>query len=178
MFLFIHSIHSTPVQKVSVLADTSWKLCDSSLRFRKFASLPLDEKKFCQDCQILLLPGEHGAHSSHRSTAITAAQLRRPSVLLRPLDNKKSNAQYLFTDRSSHFLLDTLAGLGYRKVLCVGTPRWGTYKNICLNYGGLALLFPGIFWCMSYLALLFFWFPFHIYISNYPAKVNCKRKSF
>ncbi|XP_054457207.1 rRNA N6-adenosine-methyltransferase ZCCHC4 [Anoplopoma fimbria] len=92
-------------------------------RFRKFASLPLDEKKFCQDCQILLLPGEHEAHSSHRSTAVSAAQLRRPSVLLRPLDNKKSNAQYLFTDRSSHFLLDTLAGLGYRKVLCVGTPR-------------------------------------------------------
>lgn len=94
-----------------------------SLRFRKFASLRLDEKKFCQDCQTLLLPGEQETHSSHRSAAVTAAQLRRPSVLLRPLDNKKSNAQYLFTDRSSHFLLDTLARLGYRKVLCVGTPR-------------------------------------------------------
>ncbi|XP_073331364.1 rRNA N6-adenosine-methyltransferase ZCCHC4 [Pagrus major] len=92
-------------------------------RFRKFASLPLHEKKFCQDCQVLLLPGEHGADSSHTSMAVTAAQLRRPSVLLRPLDNKKSNAQYLFTDHSSNFLLDTLAALGYRKVLCVGTPR-------------------------------------------------------
>ncbi|XP_069015204.1 rRNA N6-adenosine-methyltransferase ZCCHC4 [Embiotoca jacksoni] len=94
-----------------------------SNRFRKFASLPLHEKKFCQDCQLLLLPAEHSAHSAHRSSAVTAAQLRRPSVLLRPLDNKKSNAQYLFTDHSAHFLLDTLAGLGYRKVLCVGTPR-------------------------------------------------------
>lgn len=94
-----------------------------SLRFRKFVSLPLDEKKLCQDCQILLLPGEHEAHFSHRSRTVTAAELRRPSVLLLPLDNKKSNAQYLFTDRSSHFLLDTLAALGYRKVLCVGTPR-------------------------------------------------------
>uniref|UniRef100_UPI0037E9AA80 rRNA N6-adenosine-methyltransferase ZCCHC4 n=1 Tax=Semicossyphus pulcher TaxID=241346 RepID=UPI0037E9AA80 len=92
-------------------------------RFRKFASLRMDEKKFCQDCQILLLPAEHDAHSSHRTTGVTAAQLRRPSVLLCPLDNKKSNAQYLFTDRSANFLLDTLAGLGYRKVLCVGTPR-------------------------------------------------------
>lgn len=44
-------------------------------------------------------------------------------MLLRPLDNKKSNAQFLFTDRSSHFLLETLAALGYRKLLCVGTPR-------------------------------------------------------
>ncbi|KAM3590515.1 uncharacterized protein V6R79_010997 [Siganus canaliculatus] len=92
-------------------------------RFRKFVSLPLNEKRFCQDCQLLLLPGERAAHSSHRSTGVTAAQLRRPSVLLHPLDNKKSNAQYLFTDRSAHFLLDTLARLGYRKVLCVGTPR-------------------------------------------------------
>ncbi|KAF3697522.1 Zinc finger CCHC domain-containing protein 4 [Channa argus] len=92
-------------------------------RFKKFASLPLDEKKFCQDCQILLLPGEHENHSTHRCTAVTAAQLRRPSMLLHPLDNKKSNAQYLFTDHSSHFLLNTLAALGYRKVLCVGTPR-------------------------------------------------------
>lgn len=89
----------------------------------KFASLPLHEKKFCQDCQMLLLLGDTEAHSSHRSTAVSAAQLKRPSALLCPLDNKKSNAQYLFTDRSSHFLLDTLAALGYRKVLCVGTPR-------------------------------------------------------
>lgn len=94
-----------------------------SFRFRKFASLPLDDKKFCQDCQMLLLPAEHEAHVPHRTRPVTAAELRRPSVLLRPLDNKKSNAQYLFTDRSSHFLLDTLAALGYRKVLCVGTPR-------------------------------------------------------
>ncbi|XP_060887103.1 rRNA N6-adenosine-methyltransferase ZCCHC4 [Labrus mixtus] len=92
-------------------------------RFRKFSSLRVDEKKFCQDCQTLLLPTEHEAHSSHGTSYVTAAQLRRPSVLLRPLHNKKSNAQYLFTDRSAHFLIDTLAGLGYRKVLCVGTPR-------------------------------------------------------
>ena len=51
------------------------------------------------------------------------SQLRRPTALLRPLENKKSNAQYLFTDRSAHFLLDAVAALGYRKVLCVGTPR-------------------------------------------------------
>ncbi|XP_068164429.1 rRNA N6-adenosine-methyltransferase ZCCHC4 isoform X2 [Antennarius striatus] len=92
-------------------------------RFVKFLSVPLEEKKFCEDCQLLLLPGEGDAHSGHRSTAVTATQLRRPSLLLRPLDNKKSNAQFLFTDRSAHFLLDTLSALGFRRVLCVGTPR-------------------------------------------------------
>uniref|UniRef100_A0A1A8BBG0 Zinc finger, CCHC domain containing 4 n=1 Tax=Nothobranchius kadleci TaxID=1051664 RepID=A0A1A8BBG0_NOTKA len=92
-------------------------------RFEELASVLHHEKKFCDDCQMLLLPAEHGAHSAHRTTAVTAAQLRRPSLLLRPLDNKKSNAQYLFTDRSANFLLDSLASLGYTKVLCVGTPR-------------------------------------------------------
>ncbi|XP_011604778.2 rRNA N(6)-adenosine-methyltransferase ZCCHC4 [Takifugu rubripes] len=92
-------------------------------RFRTFVSLSLEEKRFCQDCELLLLPGEHEDHSSHASRTVTTAELRRPSMLLRPLDNKKSNAQFLFTDRSSHFLLETLAALGYRKLLCVGTPR-------------------------------------------------------
>lgn len=92
-------------------------------RFRTFVTLPLEEKRFCQDCELLLLPGEREAHSSHASRTVTAAELRRPSALLRPLDNKKSNAQFLFTERSSRFLLESLVALGYRKLLCVGTPR-------------------------------------------------------
>lgn len=92
-------------------------------RYKKFLSLPSYEKKFCVECQLLLLPGEHEAHLTHTPTEVTPAQLQRPSVLLRPLDNKKSNAQYLFTDRTAHFILNTLTRLGYNKVLCVGTPR-------------------------------------------------------
>ncbi|XP_061565864.1 rRNA N6-adenosine-methyltransferase ZCCHC4 [Cololabis saira] len=99
---------------------TQSELCS---RLQKFSSLPPDKKRFCQDCQVLLLPAEHAAHTAHSTAALTPAQLRRPSVLLTPLDNKKSNAQYLFTDRSAGFLLDTLAALGFTKVLCVGTPR-------------------------------------------------------
>lgn len=77
------------------------------------------------DCQVLLLPAEWNAHASHQTLSddITVARLRRPTQLLRALENKKSNAQYLFADRSCHFLLDALSGLGYRKVLCIGTPR-------------------------------------------------------
>ncbi|CAB1345057.1 unnamed protein product [Coregonus sp. 'balchen'] len=76
--------------------------------------------------QLLLLPGEWETHSFHKMSQaddITEARLSRPSLMLKPLENKKSNAQYLFADRSCHFLLDTLAKRGYRKVLCVGTPR-------------------------------------------------------
>ena len=92
-----------------------------SPRFRKIAAQ--DDKLFCKDCQLLLLTEEHLAHGAHKIIRVNVSQLRRPTALLRPLENKKSNAQYLFTDRSSHFLLDAVAALGYRKVLCVGTPR-------------------------------------------------------
>ncbi|KAI5616357.1 zinc finger CCHC domain-containing protein 4 [Silurus asotus] len=94
-------------------------------RFREFVALPLDQRSFCVDCQQLLLPAEQSAHASHQTLSddITVARLRRPSLLLRALENKKSNAQYLFADRSCHFLLDVLSGLRFNKVLCVGTPR-------------------------------------------------------
>ncbi|XP_066577013.1 rRNA N(6)-adenosine-methyltransferase ZCCHC4 isoform X2 [Amia ocellicauda] len=93
-------------------------------RFLQVVSLPLAQRRFCQTCQLLLLPADWAAHSAHSILLdVSAAQLRRPSQLLRPLDNKKTNAQYLFTDRSGHFLLDLFAALGFQKVLCLGTPR-------------------------------------------------------
>ncbi|XP_020557630.1 zinc finger CCHC domain-containing protein 4 isoform X2 [Oryzias latipes] len=92
-------------------------------RLQVFTNLPAREQKFCVDCQLLLLPDEHRTHSAHRTTAVLDVQLRTPSLLLRPLDNKKSHAQFMFSQRSADFLLDALTALGFRKVLCIGTPR-------------------------------------------------------
>nr|XP_055032605.1 rRNA N6-adenosine-methyltransferase ZCCHC4 isoform X2 [Misgurnus anguillicaudatus]XP_055032606.1 rRNA N6-adenosine-methyltransferase ZCCHC4 isoform X2 [Misgurnus anguillicaudatus]XP_055032607.1 rRNA N6-adenosine-methyltransferase ZCCHC4 isoform X2 [Misgurnus anguillicaudatus] len=94
-------------------------------RFREIVTLPLEQRRFCVDCQLLILPGEWENHKKHKglSEDITVQRLKRPSLLLRPLENKKSNAQYLFADRSCHFLLDMLAELGFQKIVCVGTPR-------------------------------------------------------
>lgn len=97
-----------------------------SWRYLSFIQLPLTQRKFCRSCQQLLLPvdwGEHGEHQLLPDISIT--QLRRPSQLLYPLENKKTHAQYLFTDRSCQFLAGLLATLGFRRVLCVGTPRYG-----------------------------------------------------
>ncbi|KAJ8390286.1 hypothetical protein AAFF_G00108550 [Aldrovandia affinis] len=111
-------------------------------RFKEFVSLPLNKRRFCQECQLLLLAEECSEHAAHRALAddITVARLRRPSLLLRPLENKKSNAQYLFADRSGHFLLDLLASLGFRKVLCVGTPRLHELIKIRNQEGGSEVL--------------------------------------
>ncbi|XP_015272239.1 PREDICTED: zinc finger CCHC domain-containing protein 4 isoform X1 [Gekko japonicus] len=93
-------------------------------RYKEFVVLPLSERKFCQECQQLLLPSEWRRHSGHQVLGgVSVAQLRRPSQLLRPLENKKTNAQYLFADRSCRFLLDLIVALRFKRVLCVGTPR-------------------------------------------------------
>ncbi|XP_036620539.1 rRNA N6-adenosine-methyltransferase ZCCHC4 isoform X2 [Trichosurus vulpecula] len=97
-------------------------------RYWKFIGLPLSQRKFCQRCQQLLLPDDWGKHCDHQVLCdISIAQLKRPSQLLYPLENKKTNAQYLFTDRSCQFLLDLIFTLGFRKVLCVGTPRYSQF---------------------------------------------------
>ncbi|KAL2780073.1 rRNA N6-adenosine-methyltransferase ZCCHC4 isoform 2 [Daubentonia madagascariensis] len=93
-------------------------------RYLKLIELPLTQRKFCQRCQQLLLPDEWERHHEHQVMGdISITQLRRPSQLLYPLENKKANAQYLFADRSCQFLVDLLSTLGFRRVLCVGTPR-------------------------------------------------------
>lgn len=105
-----------------------------SLRYLKFIELPLSQRKFCRRCQQLLLPDDWEQHQEHQVVGdISTTQLKRPSQLLSPLENKKTNAQYLFADRSCQFLVDLLSTLGFRRVLCVGTPRYVTWlvKNFC-----------------------------------------------
>ncbi|XP_060044244.1 rRNA N6-adenosine-methyltransferase ZCCHC4 isoform X2 [Erinaceus europaeus] len=93
-------------------------------RYLKFIELPLSQRRFCQRCQQLLLPDDQEKHHGHQVMGdISVTQLKRPSQLLYPLENKKTNAQYLFADRSCQFLVDLLSTLGFRRVLCVGTPR-------------------------------------------------------
>ncbi|XP_054028294.1 rRNA N6-adenosine-methyltransferase ZCCHC4 [Dryobates pubescens] len=93
-------------------------------RYKNFIVLPLAKRRFCQECQQLLLPAEWEKHSDHQLLCdISTAQLQSPSQLLYPLENKKTNAQYLFADRSCQFLLDLIIDLGFSRVLSVGTPR-------------------------------------------------------
>lgn len=107
-----------------------------SWRYLKFIELPLSQRKFCQRCQRLLLPDDWEKHQEHWVVGdISVTQLKRPSQLLYPLENKKTNAQYLFAERSCQFLVDLLSTLGFTRVLCVGTPRYVIwfFKNLLLS---------------------------------------------
>ncbi|XP_063313920.1 rRNA N6-adenosine-methyltransferase ZCCHC4 isoform X1 [Pelobates fuscus] len=94
------------------------------LRFQEYIRLPLAKRKFCRDCQQLLLQEDWDSHSGHHVIGdVSVSRLKRPSQLLHPLENKKTNAQYLFADRSCKFLLETIRSLGFTRVICIGTPR-------------------------------------------------------
>ncbi|XP_073502738.1 rRNA N(6)-adenosine-methyltransferase ZCCHC4 isoform X2 [Phyllobates terribilis] len=103
-------------------------------RFLEFIALPLAKRKFCRECQQLLLESDWQQHRGHHLLGdVSVSHMKTPSQLLHPLENKKSNAQYLFTDRSCTFILDTITSLGYTRVLCVGTPRlheWIRLKSL------------------------------------------------
>jgi len=43
--------------------------------------------------------------------------------LLKPLENAKKEAQYLFSSHASRTIVNIARGLGANKVLCLGTPR-------------------------------------------------------
>ncbi|KAI0232096.1 rRNA N6-adenosine-methyltransferase ZCCHC4 [Lamellibrachia satsuma] len=93
-------------------------------RLKVFRQLRLKDRKLCKDCGMLLLPDDWLAHNGHDLLErVTRRQLRRPSKLLPPIENKKTNAQYLFSDAAVEFTLRCIEELGYRKVLCLGTPR-------------------------------------------------------
>uniref|UniRef100_A0A672LQG8 Uncharacterized protein n=1 Tax=Sinocyclocheilus grahami TaxID=75366 RepID=A0A672LQG8_SINGR len=50
-------------------------------RFRAFVSLPLEQRRLCVDCQLLILPGESANHAKHKALSedITVQRLKRPS---------------------------------------------------------------------------------------------------
>ncbi|XP_078669203.1 rRNA N(6)-adenosine-methyltransferase ZCCHC4-like isoform X1 [Branchiostoma floridae x Branchiostoma belcheri] len=93
-------------------------------RLAEFRALPMSKRRFCESCSLLLLPAEWEEHHQHRVLQTVALdQLTRPTHLLHPRENKKTNAQYLFSEKTLQFFLSQVQQLGYDRVLCVGVPR-------------------------------------------------------
>ncbi|GIY06343.1 zinc finger CCHC domain-containing protein 4 [Caerostris extrusa] len=51
-------------------------------RLKKFQKLPLDERKYCKTCSLLIL-NEQEKHDNHDITDVSSKQLFQPSTLLR-----------------------------------------------------------------------------------------------
>nr|XP_002738407.1 PREDICTED: zinc finger CCHC domain-containing protein 4-like [Saccoglossus kowalevskii] len=82
------------------------------------------KRSYCHHCNLLLSPKETKSHGNHRMTTnISNEQLLKPSFVMAPLENKKTNAQYLYNEKTVEFLLKTIQTLGFDRVVCIGTPR-------------------------------------------------------
>jgi hypothetical protein len=88
-------------------------------------SLPEARRVFCHTCsQLVPSSSVSPDHSSHRlQYGVEDSLLTQPTKLLTPHDNKKSNAQYFFSESSCQLLVSEMKRLKVTKVLCVGTPR-------------------------------------------------------
>uniref|UniRef100_A0A0B7A2N9 CCHC-type domain-containing protein n=1 Tax=Arion vulgaris TaxID=1028688 RepID=A0A0B7A2N9_9EUPU len=99
-----------------------------SLRARYFQlkKLSRNQRHVCCTCGLLLLEEELSYHKSQGHSlkhGVRLQELKYPSSLFSALDDNKTYAQYLFSKTTVNFLIDTLTGLGYTHILCVGAPR-------------------------------------------------------
>ncbi|XP_046864828.1 rRNA N6-adenosine-methyltransferase ZCCHC4-like isoform X2 [Xenia sp. Carnegie-2017] len=93
-------------------------------RLKIVKSLNDYERTYCHTCDLLLLPKELKKHAKHEILCnVTNEMITNASRFLKPKENKKSHAQYLFNNDAIEFFLNTFQTLGYQKIICVGTPR-------------------------------------------------------
>ncbi|KAG7200667.1 hypothetical protein KM043_001220 [Ampulex compressa] len=118
------------------------------IRFNELMADREERRIYCHACEKLVHYVEKEKHKDHEVTeGLTDYQMSHPTETLKPLDNAKREAQYLFSKKSTENLINMLVQLGAKQVLCIGTPR--IHESICQNYedtmSSLLLDFDGRF---------------------------------
>lgn len=114
------------VWKSEILKQQNLPKSDDQSRLKKTKSMQRGERRFCQeiDCSLFVMPNEISAHANHHIIqSITDAQMKRPTELLQLIVDPKSNAQFIFEDKSADFLVTSLEHLGFHNVICIGAPK-------------------------------------------------------
>lgn len=105
-------------------------------RLQKFKAQASDkERRFCSSCSEILLPDEWPEHAGHDIKEVQLQQLDMPTELLRPLEDEKTLAQYLFSDNTVQLILDVFRRLRLSHVVCIGSPR--IHEHIIKRYGAM-----------------------------------------
>ncbi|XP_018563680.1 zinc finger CCHC domain-containing protein 4 [Anoplophora glabripennis] len=90
----------------------------------KVIGLPPTKRLYCHNCSEFVLEMSESKHSDHNLLrGLTDYQLNHPSEILLPAENTKKEAQYLFSKLSVKTIVDIFTQLGYKDVICIGTPR-------------------------------------------------------
>ncbi|CAG9817666.1 unnamed protein product [Phaedon cochleariae] len=103
--------------------------------------VPPAMRLFCHKCTELVDERENDQHKNHNSIRkLTDYQLKHPTEILPALENTKKEAQYLFSKSSVETMMDMFERLGYRHIICVGTPRIHEHlQNHCSNLTSILL---------------------------------------
>ncbi|KAL6262811.1 hypothetical protein P5V15_005601 [Pogonomyrmex californicus] len=98
------------------------------IRFNKLKTESVTKRCYCHSCEKLIFNFEKDDHIDHEITEhLTDYQMHHPTELLKPLENAKKEAQYLFSKKSTEDIINMLLKLGAKQVLCIGTPRIHEY---------------------------------------------------
>lgn len=105
-------------------------------------------RMYCHTCERLSFISERHKHRDHDVTEnLTDHQLSHPTEILKPLENPKKEAQYLFSKKATKDIIDMLLTLGAKNILCIGAPRIHEYivNNLDDKVSSLLLDFDGRF---------------------------------
>lgn len=98
------------------------------IRFNKLREASMTERHYCHNCEKLIFNSEKDEHMDHEIIEnLTDYQMRHPTELLKPLENAKKEAQYLFSKKSTKDITNILLKLGAKQILCIGTPKIHEY---------------------------------------------------
>ncbi|KAL7298819.1 hypothetical protein TKK_0008559 [Trichogramma kaykai] len=105
-------------------------------------------RAYCHDCNQLYSPSTTRKHADHDVVEnLTDYQMTHPTEILKPLENAKKEAQYLFSKKSVSDIMNMLTDLNAENVLCIGTPRIHEHitENCSDKMSSLLLDFDGRF---------------------------------
>lgn len=118
------------------------------LRLNELMAQSPEARCYCHDCEKLIFATAKSKHDTHKITEhLTDYQMTHPTEILKPLENAKKEAQYLFSKKSVEDITNMLVKLGAKQVLCIGTPRIHEYitENLGDQISSVLLDFDGRF---------------------------------
>lgn len=105
-------------------------------------------RAYCHTCEKLFLITDKLKHNDHEVMEnLSNHKMMHPTEILKPLENSKKEAQYLFSAKTVQDIVNILNDLNAKSVLCIGAPRIHEYiiNNLEDKMSSLLLDFDGRF---------------------------------
>lgn len=118
------------------------------IHYNQLMGMNSTKRAYCHTCEKLFIISENQKHADHDVVEnLSDYQMTHPSELLKPLEDSKKEAQYLFSKKSVLDIIKILVDLNAENVLCIGTPRIHEYitENFQGKISSLLLDFDGRF---------------------------------